>query len=281
MQSGENDMKNGISLQQILSECALDNRLAVLGLMNEVPVSVADVRRALIKAGAEKSFATVKRYLDSLKKIGLVDEKAGRYRLTNLGFYISRSFQDIAQNISAINTRVEPLNRVSISYLPKRFIHGLKLLNSARFIKDPFSLITELLMRIQQAEESIDMLADRPSYQFFELVGNKVLQGVQYRGICSTGYAEVRQKYAAQFVSSHGLSGARLRSFRENFRMKEHPEVLMHAIVVDSRIAGINFPYRGGGSNLDSGFMSGEPEFVEWVGEIINYFWDRGTFLEF
>jgi predicted transcriptional regulator len=281
MKNGKGGPKACASLQEILSECSLDNRLYVLSILDDAPVSVADVRRALIKAGAEKSFATVKRYLDSLRRIGLVEENGGRYRLTNLGFYISTCFGEIRENIGAINAWLEALDRVSISCLPRRFIHDLKVLSSAKFVTDPFSFITELLMCIQKAEKTVDLLADRASYQFFELVGGKVLEGVLYRGICSSKYTQIRQQYAKEFIKKHGINGAQLQSFRKRFLMREYDRVMMHAVVVDDEIAGINFPYRGGRANLDSAFMSTNEEFVRWVKEIIDYYWDESRPVKF
>ncbi|NOZ58433.1 MAG: hypothetical protein GXO66_02480 [Euryarchaeota archaeon] len=269
------------SLREILSECSLDNRLYVLSILSDTPMSVANVRRSLIEAGREKSFATVKRYLDSLKKIGLVEELDGRYRLTNSGFYLSSCFEEVRENISTIDRWSEVLSGVSISCLPAEFIHGLKVLKKARYIADSFSLITELFAQIQRAEREVFLLAHRPSYPLFELIGKRVMEGVVYRGVSSTEYTQMRQEYAREFIKAQRLSGGELRRFRGRFLMREHPGVRLHAVVVDTAMAGINFPYRDGRPNMETAFVSTHRDFVMWVRGIIEYFWKQGRPIDF
>ncbi len=269
------------ALQKILSECSLDNRLYILSLMDDAHLSVADVRRKLMKAGIEKSFATVKRYLNSLRKIGLVDERNGRFRLTNLGFYVSTCFEEARENIDAIEMCSGALEGASISCLPPEFIHDLKVLKKAKYVADSFSLITELFLHIQNAEREIDLLAPRPSYPLFELIGNRVLEGVFYRGISGSEHTPTRVEYAREFIRKHNLEGERLKGFRERFLMREHEEVLIHAVIVDAKVAGINFPYRDGRPNMETAFVSSDPEFVRWVKEIMNHFWKESHPIEY
>ena len=262
-------------LQKILAECSLDNRIYILGIMDENSVSVAHIRQELIKAGVNKSFATVRRYLDSLQKIGLIEEDNGRFRLTNLGFYISSFFNLGRENIEAIETSPS-LKDASISCLPFEFIHNIKVLKKAKYVADSFSLITELFSHIQKAEREICLLAPKPSFPLFELIGGKVLEGVVYRGIIGAEFTEERRRFAEDFIENRGLEGEKLKLFRNNFQMREHAgEVLIHAVVVDSTIAGMNFPYRDGRPNMETAFVSSDAEFVGWVRGIIDHFWER------
>ena len=279
MAGGEEIVSTG--LNEILAECSLDNRLLILSIMGDKPKSVADVRRALRDAGAQKSYTTVKRYMVALKKIGLVDEKRKHFFLTNLGTYVASTFSEMCLNIEVLKSRAKAMRLLSISCLPQRFMHGIKALKHAEYVPDPFSFITEFFVRIQESESSIALLSDKVSRRFYELIVKKVAEGVEYRGINSIENTSRRMEYVSRMVEGLGIHGEELQKFRARCRMREHDSVPMHIIVVDGKIAGINFPYRDGRANLNGAFVSQKREFVSWAEEILNHFWEESREVEF
>ena len=270
------DRVTSSKLSEILAECSLDNRLYILSIMGDEPVTVAEVRRSLIETGVNKSYTTVKRYMNSLKRIGLVAEKRKHFFLTNLGTYVASCLEEMRQTVGVLNSRSNAMSLLSISCLPRRFLHSIKVLKHAEYIPDPFSFITEFFVCIQESEKSIALLSDKVSARFYELIANKVAEGVEYRGINSVENTSKRREYIRSMLDRLGIRGKELESFKARCRMREHDNVPMHIIVVDRKIAGINFPYRDGRANLNGAFVSSEGEFVSWAEDILHHFWQEG-----
>jgi len=268
-------------LSEILAECSLDNRLYILSMMGDEPVTVAEVRRSLIETGINKSYTTVKRYMNSLKRIGLVAERRKHFFLTNLGTYVASCLEEMCQTVGVLNSRSSAMSLLSISCLPRKFLHSIKVLQHAEYIPDPFSFITEFFVCIQRSEKSISLLSDKVSRRFYEAIAGRIAEGVEYRGLNSAENTQKRREYLRSAVKKMGISGERLKEFKARCRMREHNGTPMHVIVVDRKIAGINFPYRDGRANLNGAFVSQNREFVNWTEEIIEHFWKMGRKVEF
>ncbi|NOZ59043.1 MAG: hypothetical protein GXO66_05650 [Euryarchaeota archaeon] len=264
-----------LKLCEILAECALDNRYYILTLLRDDPVSVADIRRALIRAGVPKSYTTVRRYMESLKRTGLVEERRKHFFLTNLGTYIVTCLREMRQNVEVLNSRSGVMSLLTISCLPPRFMHSIRAIKHAEYVQDPFSFIAEFLMHIQRARERICVLSDRVSPRFNELIGGRVAEGVAYTGISGTESAEESREQLRRVAERMGLTPEEREEFWSRCCLRECDSVPLHIIVVDGRVAGINFPCRDGRVSLNGAFMSSEREFVEWAEEILDYYRKR------
>ncbi len=275
------DKNRLVGLQRVLAECALDNRLLILDMMGDSPMTVRQVEQGLENSEIEKSYAVVKRYLKSLEKVGLVQEGARGFTLTNLGTYMIRCTHCMLQNKKALDTHREFLEKFTVSPLPTRFMHRLSVLNHAERVTDSFSFVSTFMEAIGNSKKSINLIANKVSIQFFEHITARAVNGVVYRGINERENTHIRLKYIGEMISKFEIKGRALRDFRDVFKMKEHGGVPIHAIVVDDEIAGINFPYRDGRSHLESAFISENRDFVDWVNEIFEHFWTRGEMIKY
>ncbi len=275
-------MKNRfVGLQRVLAECALDNRLLILDMMDDGPLTASQVTQMLEESGVEKPYGIVKRYMGSLKKAGLVLEGATGFSRSNLGTYMMGCAESMLQGRNVLDAHRVFLEKFTISPLPMRFMHGLSVLNQAERVTDSFSFISTFMEAIGNSRESINLLADKVSIQFFEHITSRAVDGVVYRGINGMENTHLRLEYAGEMISKFELKGTTLRKFRDMFQMKEHEGVPIHAIVVDDELAGINFPYRDGRSHLESAFISRDRDCVEWVNEIFEHFWGRGEVIKY
>jgi len=264
-----------LRLCEILAECALDNRYYILTLLRDEPGSVADIRKALIRAGVSKSYTTVRRYMESLKRTGLVEERRRHFSLTNLGTYIVTCLREMRQNVEVLNSKAGVMSPLTISCLPPRFMHSIRVIKHAEYVQDPFSFIAEFLMHIQDAGERICVLSDRVSPRLHELIAGRVAEGVEYIEINRGGNAEKIGIHLAKVAESMELTAEERRSFWERCCIRECNTVPIHILVVDRKIAGISFPCRDGRVNLNGAFVSSAGEFVEWAEEILEYYLER------
>lgn len=270
---GDNQLSE---LQGILSECGLENRLLILNMMGDRSLTASQIRSNLKKSGIVKPFSTVGRYLRCLEKVDLIHEDAEGFHLSNLGIYITKCFNCMVQNKAALDAHRGFMDRFTVSPIPVRFMCGLSALNHAERVTDSFSFVSTFMEAIGNAGESINLVADKVSIQFFEHIASRVVDGVAYKGINGRKNTPTRLDYVGKMISKFKLDEKTLPAFKDRFQMKEHGGVPIHVIIVDDGLAGINFPYRDGRSHLEAAFVSENKVFVEWVNGIFEYFWSKG-----
>jgi|Deesub1362B_J571_1020462.scaffolds.fasta_scaffold02666_2 predicted transcriptional regulator len=269
-----------MELENILREAGLENRMEILRMLRDKPATVSEVKLSLRKMGVSKPYITVSRYLENLKREGLLSERDGKFYLSIAGRLLLSYLDEIEEKLDVIGRFWEHL-RHPIDYLPEEFIRRIDVLQHARVLTDQYSIILETLKGLQMAEEEVLVIAGTTVSSEYVLAGFKrSLEGIREKIINDASIVEQDKVVYLEAVRKLKLNDKDVRKIKKNRKVRKYDNLVLRIMVVDDRMAGISLPEAGRSDMIVPSFQSENKEFIAWVKDIFQWYWERATPVE-
>jgi predicted transcriptional regulator len=206
---------------------------------------------------AQKLSATVQetsKHLARLRDAKLIEkDSAGSYRLTTFGRLTldhMLSFRFLAKNREYFLTH-------DISALPPEFIQRIGELSECERMGHITSFLSHIDQLIQEAEQYIWLMGDRPIAIQFEPAHP---EKISFRGILKSNITpkDYQLAYSAPIPLELGLLN----------------EVRL-LIAMNEKTAAVTFPDLKGRIDFSRGFRGNKPGFHKWCHDIYTFYWDK------
>jgi predicted transcriptional regulator len=269
-----------MKFERVLKEVGLENRLDILHMLRENPATVSDMRSILRKKGISKPYITVNRYLENLKNVGLLCEKDGTFHLSLVGRLLLGYFDEAEEKIKAINKFSTHLQH-PIDYLPGEFLKKLDVLQYGRVLTDQYSITLETLLGLEMAEKEVLVIAGNTvSPEYTIAAFKRSLGGIKERIINDTSIVEQDIAVYKDLIRRLGLSDKDVKKIKENRRLRIYPGLTLRVMIIDDKMAGIALPESGRMDMITPAFQSENKEFIAWVKDIFEWYWERADLVE-
>ncbi|WP_457554691.1 hypothetical protein [Candidatus Pyrohabitans sp.] len=269
-----------MELWNILREVGLENRMEILRMLRRKPATVSELRLNLRKAGVSKPYVTVSRYLENMKRGGLLSERDGKFYLSVAGRLFLSYADEMEEKLKVIGGFWEHLHH-PIDYLPEEFIRRIDVLRHARVLTDQYSIILETLKGLEMAEEEVLVIAGTTISPEYVLASFKrSLDGIKEKIINDSSIVEQDKNVYLETIRKLGLRDWEIRKIKKNRRVRKYENLVLRVMVVDDRMAGISLPEAGRSEAIVPAFQSEDEEFIAWVKDIFRWYWERATPVE-
>lgn len=261
----------------LIWEVGLENRLFILEKLKDHPMTISVIKKELKERGIHKPFSTISRNLKSLEERNLVCEVEKDYHLTLKGRILLKGLEELKNNLSGFEEIDKIIQKYPIYYLPDDLLEGAHLLSKARLVEDPFNVMWDSVKAVGSAEKEVLAInTDILNREFGILAVNKCLEGLKLRSVVYENTLDDRINMLYEIIREKGINESGVATLKENFTFRSIDEEAMNLLVTDNLAAGISLPDQRLKNKLTPAFRSDDPEFIEFVKDIFNWFWKRG-----
>jgi len=269
-----------MEIERVLREVGLENRLDILRMLKENPATVSDIRGSLRKKGISKPYITVSRYLENLKNARFLCEKDGRFHLTLVGRLLLSYLDEAQEKLEAMEGFWDHLQH-PIDYLPEEFLRRLDVLRHGRVLTDQYSITLETLLGLEMAEKEVLVIAGNTvSPEYTIAAFKRSLGGIKERIINDTSIVEQDIAVYKDLIRRLGLSDKDVKKIKENRRLRIYSGLTLRVMIIDDKMAGIALPESGRADMITPAFQSENREFIAWVKDIFEWYWERAEPVE-
>lgn len=264
-----------MEFEKILREVGLENRLDILHLLVDGAATVSEVKADLKEKGVSKPHITVSRYLENLRRAGLLSEKEGKFHLTAMGRLLLSYFDEVEEKLEAISTFWNHLQH-PIDYLPEEFVKRMDVLQHARVLSDQYAIVAETFKGLERAEKSVSILVGNTISQEYTTANFKrILEGIKERVITDASVVEPDTEVYRDTVKKLKLNNEEIRKLKGNHSLRAYSNLTLRIMVVDDTMAGISLPEAGRQDLIVPSFQSENKDFIAWVRDIFEWYWAR------
>ncbi len=166
-----------MKVQDVIRELSLDNRLTIIFYLLQGEKSISEVRRNLKIHGINKPYITVSRYLEALRRAGLVTRKKGIYSLTSLGYLAAGFVKKFEDNIQILEKYADYFSE---HIIPVDF--DLRVLEFAELKRNAISMSLSIADALRSCRNALISLPEFDN-SIAELTQNADIQVVHGRNV--------------------------------------------------------------------------------------------------
>jgi len=269
-----------MEIDKLLKELGLENRMEILNLLRDSPATTHEVKRELRKRGTVKSYTTVRRCLENLSELGLLYGERERFKITTKGRYFLGFLKKVEKDLRTFD-HLEGYLPHSMDYIPRELLGGIRVLEDAELLTHPYAVTLKTFEAARLAEKRIGVInASIVSEEFDIEVFPKLLDGVEMDVVVPQASIPRIAASHREAVGELGLSEEETGAIRENLCYRTLDPLKFNLLLVEDRAAGISLPGEDDRWKLTPAFYSEEKEFINWVGDIFSWYWERAEPME-
>lgn len=246
-------MDNMENLEKLFFELASENRLTILHILNTESLKMQEIANRLDVTATE-----VFRQLQRLSEVSLVERLSdGSFTITMYG----RLVLHLSSSYDFVSRYRKYFLEHDIWTIPESFINRLGELSETILIMDTIESVSRSVKIFLEAEEYAWGISERGGVQdhLDPLVDKQIEEGLPFRLL-------VPETVLPEALSENPSKNIKIRGF------KESPVVL----VLNEKEAMVFFKFKGGRQDY-AGFYGDDLVYMNWVRDLFNYYWDRGT----
>ena len=266
-----------MELKKILKEISLENRIEILEILEKSPLTPSKLRVKMKKIGISKPYTTIIRYLNGLKKKGLIYEYNGKVYLTAKGRLVLLYFRNLNKKLESIDKLRDVLFH-SLNYLPDEIFVDIHVLKHARVLTDHYVIAFETLVLLQNVKNRLLLASGStisPSFIKMNLVNQ--LKGIHAKVIIDEKIVEKEIESYYKAFKELKLSRRDIDVIKKNREVRAYKNLPIRIMITDNAMAGISLPFPDAEDPITPSFQSTNKEFVRWVERIFNWFWERSN----
>ncbi len=256
-------------VQAYLKELSLPNRLEILKLLREKPQNIAGIQRELESNGRCVPVSTVSRCVNILANNKVVKKSEdGIFSLTGLGYLIV-DFISFFNEISPLYEYLWDADDF-LRVLPREFKIGLPKLKRAEVEPDPYAAIikgVEVIKRAKNYGKYIDRII---SYEIYQVMLKKNLEGVSEKVISSRDTLKRRIETFLKVIEDENLSKEEVELVKSKVEIRVL-DLPFQLGVIDGKY--VFFQLLKEKSEVPV-FLSNDGELVMWAERLFDYFWN-------
>lgn len=275
--------ESGKNFEILLKELGFENRwllLKTLDSFGRKGVRALDVKQKLDSMGVEKPFTTVWRYLDGLRRLGIVVDVNRKYHLTAIGRFLLMQLKEIEKCIDELGEKYHALCD-AVDYLPGNFIKEICILGRARIIEDEYVTTAETFKALEMAEKSVFLIVGRSaSEDFVNASFRKIVKGLKVRAIVDYSIVKKDVEIYKKTIEALGFNESEVKNIKRNHELRAIRNPYLKLMIVDNKLAGISLPPINKKDAIVPAFSGMDRKFVNYCMKIFRYFWERGERIE-
>ena len=240
--------------EELLFELSHPVRFEILQLIAEEPERLKKIAESVEVGNPE-----VSRHLDRLRAAGIVEKnEEGAFIATPLGSLILSFLPGL--DFLAANSEYFLVHDLSL--LPPHFIGRLGELNNSRREEGGFHNVGRVIDILRSTEHRLKLMTKEILMETVPIVEEKLSQGLKFQGV----YGE-----DIIFPENYELPPPHLVRFV--------PKIPAGAVVTE-KVGGITFLDRKGAMDFSVSFWSTDRTFMEWIEDLIDFYWEQGKSLK-
>jgi predicted transcriptional regulator len=220
----------------------------------------------------DTSTSTISRCLKSLSNCRLVKKNGGKYELTGIGYLVADYFSNIEQILSLWELLHDSGEFMRV--LPIELKPGLAYLCNAEVEPDPYAAVMKAVEDLKKAKKYGKYIDRIVSYEVFQIMWLKELEGVRDYVIIPNNEDIIRRKseVAAQSLKDLGLSSDELEYIIHNFGEVRLMDTPFQLGIIDGEVVYLQMFQRE--KTETPVFISRDKKCVEWGEKVFDYFWE-------
>jgi predicted transcriptional regulator len=239
-------------VEKLFFELASDSRLSILKRLKSEKGKMGEIARKLDLSTTD-TFRQLQRLSDAL----LVDKQNdGSYSITQYGSLVLR----LSNSLELLFKHRSFFSSHDFMRLPGQFLDRIGELSKAEFSPDTMASINVVQRIIREANQYLWAGASEQPLSIRPILQASIPQGVKYKFL-------FHKRYIPTSPTVAGMEGA------VEWRTIEDIPV---NIVISAREVGISF-YLPDGKTDYIGFFGTDQVFMNWVKEVFQYYWEKGT----
>jgi len=256
-------------VQTYLKELSLPNRLEILRLLREKPRNIANIQRELESKGRCIPVSTVSRCINTLANNKVVKKNGdGSFSLSGLGYLIV-DFLSFFNELSPIYGHLWDADEF-MKILPRELKVGLTNLKNAEIEPDPYAAVikaVEVIKRSKTHGKYIDRII---SYEVYQVMLRKNLEGVSEKVISSSDTLERRIETFLKVIEDENLCEEELELVKSKVEIRVL-DLPFQLGVIDGKYVFFQILKEKSEAPV---FLSTDKEFVIWAERVFDYFWN-------
>jgi len=239
-------------IERLFFELASDSRLSILKEISRQKGKMREISRKL-NLSTTDTFRQLQRLSDALL---IQKQNDGSYEVTQYGVFVLR----FAKVLEFLFRHRKFLSEHDFSRLPNQFLDRIGDLSKAEFSPDTMASINVVQRIIREAEQYVWTGAVEQPLSIRPILVESIPRGVKYMFLFP-------KRYIAATLTFPGMERAvewrAIEDIPANF-------------VISEKEAGVSFCLHDGKTDY-AGFFGKDPVFMNWVKDVFQYYWAKGT----
>jgi predicted transcriptional regulator len=243
---------NEEGVDRLFFELASESRLSILREISRQKRKMREIARTLDLSTTD-AFRQLQRLSDAL----LVEKQTdGSYEITQYGLLVLK----FSNSLELLFKHKTFFSSHDFKRIPSQFLDRIGELSKAEFSPDIMASINVVQRIIREADQYMWAAASEQPLSIRPILAESIPRGVKYKFL-----------FHKQYIPTAPIFPGMERSVE--WRAIEGIPV---NVVISEKEAGISFCLRDGRTDY-GGFFGKDPTFVNWVREVFQYYWDKGT----
>jgi predicted transcriptional regulator len=239
-------------IERLFFELASESRLSILREINRQKSKMREIARKL-----NLSTTDTFRQLQRLSDVLLVQKQNdGNYGITQYGIFVLR----LTNNFEFLFKNRTFLSSHDFTRMPSQFLDRIGELSKAEFSSDVMASINVVQRIIREAEQYVWTGAAEQPLSIRHILVESIPRGVKYKFLFPKRYIAAASTFPGM---ERAVEWRAIEDIPVNF-------------VISEKEAGISFGLPGGKTDY-AGFFGKDPVFMNWVKDVFQYYWAKGT----
>jgi predicted transcriptional regulator len=239
-------------IDRLFFELASESRLSILREINGKKGKMREIARKLDLSTTD-AFRQLQRLSDAL----LVEKQTdGNYEITQYGTLVLK----LSDSLELLFKHKAFFSSHNFKTIPSQFLDRIGELSKAEFSPDIMASINVVQRIIKEADQYTWAAASEQPLSIRPILAESIPRGVKYKFL-----------FHKQYIPTDPIFPGMERSLE--WRAMEGIPV---NIVISEKEAGISFCLRDGRTDY-GGFFGKDPIFTNWVKELFQFYWAKGT----
>jgi predicted transcriptional regulator len=239
-------------IEKLFFELASESRLSILREITRQKSKMREIARKL-NLSTTDTFRQLQRLNDALL---VQKQNDGNYGITQYGIFILR----ISNNLEFLYKHKTFFSSHDFARLPSQFLDRIGELSKAGFSSDTMASVNVVQRIIREADQYMWAGAAEQPLSIRSILMESIPRGVKYKFLFP-------KRYITSALTFPGMERA------VEWRAIEDIPV---NFVISEKEAGISFCQPDGKTDY-AGFFGKDPAFMNWVKDVFQYYWIKGT----
>jgi predicted transcriptional regulator len=239
-------------IERLFFELASDSRLSLLNEISRQKGKMREMSRKL-NLSATDTFRQLQRLSDALL---VQKQNDGNYEITQYGIFVLR-FSNILEFLFKHRTF---FSEHDFTRLPNQFLDRIGELSKAEFSPDIMASINVVQRIIREADQYMWAGAAEQPLTIRPILQESIPRGVKYKFLFHKQYIPAAPTLPGM---ERAVEWRAIEDITVNF-------------VISEKEAGISFCLRDGKTDY-AGFFGKDPIFMNWVKDVFQHYWAKGT----
>ena len=245
-------MEDEVGIERLFFELASESRLSILREINRQKGKMREIARKL-NLSTTDTFRQLQRLSDALL---VQKQNDGNYGITQYGIFILR----LSNNLEFLFKHRTFFSSHDFKRLPSQFLDRIGELSKAEFSPDTMTSINIVQRIIREADKYMWAGTVEQPLGIRPILVESIPRGVKYKFL-------FHKRYIPAATISPGMERALEWRAIEDMSLN---------FVISEKEAGISFFLLNGKTDY-GGFYGKDPTFMNWVRDLFEYYWAKGT----